>query len=99
MSACSKPADNGKFIHAKVVKPRYDEIRALGGPKHRSAGVATNLRVVEDAIGIFAWYQLSGQDVKACKEHLMEWAGCIDIKGQELEGAHKTWFKAFRVVH
>jgi len=99
MSACSKPADGGKFIQAKVVKPRYDEIRALGGPKHRSAGVSTNIRVVEDSLSLFAWYQLAGQSDKEAKEHLMEWAGCIDIRGQELEGVHKTWFKAFRAVH
>jgi hypothetical protein len=56
MAACAKPADNGKFIHAKIVKPRYDEIRNFGGPKFRKEGVANNLRVVEDAISIFSWY-------------------------------------------
>ena len=52
------------------MKPRYDEIRNFGGPKFRKEGVSNNVRVVEDAIGIFAWYQLSGQSDKEAKEHI-----------------------------
>jgi len=70
MAACAKPADGGKFMHAKAVKPRYDEIRNFGGPKFRKEGVSNNVRVIEDAIGIFAWYQLSGQSDKEAKEHI-----------------------------
>lgn len=70
MNGSAKPADNGKFINAKVVKPRYDEVRALGGPKHRSAGVSNNLRIIEDSLSIFSWYQLSGTPDKEAKEHI-----------------------------
>lgn len=99
MSNCAKPADNGKFINAQIYKPRYDEIRNLGGPKNRSAGVSTNLRVIEDSLSIFSWFLLTGQLDKEAKEHIQEWAGAPDIKGQDLEGDHKTWFKAFRAVN
>ena len=87
MGACCKPADNGGAMRSnKFWKAKYDAIRNFGGPKFRKEGVSLNLRVVEDSLDIFKWWSLGGQSDKEAKEHLQEWAGNIDIKGQELEG-------------
>jgi hypothetical protein len=91
MSQCSQPGDKGAFMQEMIVKPRYKEIRDLGGPRQKY-DAKTEMRVLEDSCSLFGWFTVVGIDKFEQKDMLTQWAHAVDFKGANLEGDRKTWY-------
>ena len=79
MANCSQPADI-KFMIEKAQDSKKAWVKM--GIKGRAAG--THLRVLEDSINIFAWYQCPSNDADQFKEIFGDFFGNIDFNGSKL---------------
>jgi len=96
MAECRKPINSQFMVAIATLKKKM--IFDLGRP---GRAVGTHLRVLEDSVNIFCWFQCS-ENPNEFKDTFGDFFGAIDFNGQKLcdmQPVDKAWYQAFRQVH
>lgn len=89
LAECQQPASSAFMVAMPQEKKKA--LFALGKP---GRAVGTHLRVLEDSVNIFCWFQC-GLDKKEFTNTFTDFFGAIDIQGQkvcDMKPVDKKWY-------